>query len=146
MKKLKLQRPLPIEVTLDDGRVFIVQPATRERVRAAVALDEAEEENASADDVRAGAALKLEALIGPEVAVLTDGRAQMQPSGPLLATLTPAEESQLLWAVWGQATGHDPATSVAVLKKKGLFEALLATVSNSSTGKPHDSETTCAAA
>src|SRR4051812_24264072 len=120
MKTIKLQRPDPIEFSLDGGRTFIVQPATRARVRAAIALDR--ETDGGADelpaDVAARVSLQVEALVGPEVCVVDDdGVSRNLPSGPILGTLTPTEELQVLWALWGQATGYSPAASVATLKK-----------------------------
>lgn len=155
MKTLKLTRPEPLEVTLSDGRVIVIEPATRAGIRAAIELDPPDPDGIETPaDKKARLALQLAALIGPTlILVITEAgttREEIVAAEPILATLTPHEENTLLWALWAQATGFSPELAATLSSKKKLLAGILAVAnarpeSNDSTPTPPPSPITSTA-
>ncbi len=128
MKTIQLHRPEPIEFTLPDGRAFIVTPATRAQMRAALALDPQPGEVRGPAEAAEQRARQVAALVGETVdARSADGSWQSVESAALLGGLSTDEEMQVLGALMAQGHGQDPAAAVALhelAKKKAVLGAL----------------------
>lgn len=100
-----LRRATPIVFAIADGRKFRIAPPSRGAMREALALDP-QDESSEASPRRASArrARQLAALIGGTLTTLPDGA--QTASAPILAALTPGEETRLFTAIVAQGSAE----------------------------------------